>query len=99
MTSRRVFAALLGRARRSLGQWQPWQARLGLLGVAGGLTLLLQALLPNVFSGVEQQLGSLGWRLAPDTAPEERISIVAIDEKSLAEVGPWPWSRQTMARL
>lgn len=30
---------------------------------------------------------------------DERIVIVDIDEKSLAEVGRWPWSRHHMARL
>ena len=30
---------------------------------------------------------------------DERIVIVDIDEKSLAEVGRWPWSRDRMAQL
>ena len=30
---------------------------------------------------------------------DERIVIVDLDEKSLAEVGRWPWSRNVMARL
>jgi adenylate cyclase len=30
---------------------------------------------------------------------DERVVIVDIDEKSLAEVGRWPWSRHHMARL
>ncbi|MCU0763096.1 MAG: CHASE2 domain-containing protein, partial [Hydrogenophaga sp.] len=30
---------------------------------------------------------------------EERVVIVDIDEKSLAEVGRWPWSRDHLARL
>lgn len=30
---------------------------------------------------------------------DERIVIIDIDEKSLAEVGRWPWSRNHMARL
>ena len=36
------------------------------------------------------------------TAPggiDERIVILDIDEKSLAEVGRWPWSRDKMAML
>lgn len=31
--------------------------------------------------------------------PDPRIVVVAIDEKSLAELGRWPWSRRTHARL
>lgn len=28
-----------------------------------------------------------------------RVAVVAIDERSLAELGQWPWSREVMARL
>lgn len=31
--------------------------------------------------------------------PADNIVIVAVDEKSLAEIGRWPWSREVMARL
>lgn len=34
----------------------------------------------------------------PDTV-DERIIIIDIDEKSLAELGRWPWGRDTMAKL
>lgn len=34
----------------------------------------------------------------PDTV-DERITIIDIDEKSLAEVGRWPWNRNIMAKL
>ncbi|QNM97355.1 CHASE2 domain-containing protein [Chitinimonas koreensis] len=34
----------------------------------------------------------------PDTV-DPRIVIVDLDEKSLAEVGRWPWSREVVARL
>ena len=32
-------------------------------------------------------------------APDDRIVIIDIDERSLAEVGRWPWSRATLAEL
>jgi adenylate cyclase len=31
--------------------------------------------------------------------PPANVAIVAVDEKSLAEVGRWPWSRRTVAQL
>jgi len=34
----------------------------------------------------------------PAQAPT-KVTIVAVDEKSLAEVGRWPWSRRTVAQL
>lgn len=38
-------------------------------------------------------------RLTTKGGVDERIVILDIDEKSLAEVGRWPWSRDTMAAL
>src|SRR3990170_106058 len=35
----------------------------------------------------------------PARAPPNEVLIAAIDEKSLAALGRWPWSRRTMARL
>ena len=32
-------------------------------------------------------------------AADERILVVAVDEKSLAELGRWPWSRRVHAQL
>src|SRR5215468_9396888 len=31
--------------------------------------------------------------------PTGRVSIVAVDEKSIAEIGQWPWRRDVVARL
>lgn len=75
--------------------------------VIRGITLLLAALLtlivlklaPGSSHTAEEQSGSLNWTLSPDTRTEKRLTIIAIDEQSLAEVGPWPWPRETLARL
>ena len=71
------------------------------------LILLLAALISitsytyweDQFSTLESDLGNLGWTLASDTTPEERFTIIAIDEKSIAQLGPWPWPRATLAKL
>lgn len=47
----------------------------------------------------EERLGGMTWRMFPDNRLEERITLVSIDEKSLSEVGPWPWPRSVMAEL
>ncbi len=67
--------------------------------VAAMVTLLLSALLGDLKYTAEEKLGALGWTLAPDEQVEERITIVAIDERSLAEIGPWPWPREILANL
>ena len=39
-------------------------------------------------------------RIRSQTAPaEDRVVIVDVDERSLAQVGRWPWPRQTMGEL
>jgi adenylate cyclase len=38
-------------------------------------------------------------RLTLKGGVDERIVIVDVDEKSLAEIGRWPWNREKMARL
>ncbi|HKQ30626.1 MAG TPA: adenylate/guanylate cyclase domain-containing protein [Burkholderiales bacterium] len=35
----------------------------------------------------------------PANPPKADISIAAVDEKSIAQLGRWPWSRETVARL
>ena len=60
---------------------------------------LILFLFSRSLTTVEEQAGSLPWLFVSDTTPEERIAIVAIDEKSIADVGPWPWSRRVMSTL
>ncbi len=48
---------------------------------------------------VEERAGDWAWRLGAQKTEERRVLVVDIDEKSLAEVGPWPWPRSTQARL
>jgi CHASE2 domain-containing sensor protein/class 3 adenylate cyclase len=69
------------------------------LGAAAALTLLIMLLFSDSLSTLEERLGAQGWVMSADTTPEQALTIVAIDERSLAEVGPWPWSRENMARL
>ncbi|MEX2131822.1 MAG: adenylate/guanylate cyclase domain-containing protein [Pseudohongiellaceae bacterium] len=63
------------------------------------MSFLLVTVMRGGLETLEERLGALGWTLTADSIPEQRVVLVTIDEKSLAEVGPWPWSRDTMARL
>lgn len=55
--------------------------------------------MPNLFANLERISGDWTWRLAADSRQERRVVLVDINEDSLARVGPWPWPRQTMAKL
>ena len=39
------------------------------------------------------------WRLLANSQDERRVILIDIDERSLQEVGPWPWPRETQAKL
>jgi hypothetical protein len=47
----------------------------------------------------EERVGNLGWTLAPESELEERIVIVAIDERSIAAVRSMALVKRKMAQL
>ncbi len=53
----------------------------------------------GVIDTVENQLYDLRVRMTMPNDMDKRIVIVDIDEKSLQEIGRWPWSRIHVARL
>jgi len=77
----------------------PARGRLLMLALAAVISVVLISVFAGSLDTLEERLGAQGWLLSADDTPEERITIVAIDEASLAEVGAWPWSRNDMARL
>ncbi|MDP2226367.1 MAG: adenylate/guanylate cyclase domain-containing protein [Moraxellaceae bacterium] len=72
------------------------------LGLAILLVFLLNAIgvLPlSAISGLERQAYDLRVRATTPHTLDERIVIADIDEKSLAELGRWPWGRGLIADL
>ena len=66
------------------------------------LLLLLQAagVLPNGnMRRLDEGYGDMRLRLTMPETQSADVVIVDIDEKSLAEIGRWPWSRQHMLQL
>jgi adenylate cyclase len=72
-----------------------------------GLSLLLTALVwlsldllsAPWLQAMEERSDDWLWNVTARKADERRLIVVDIDERSLAEVGPWPWPRATQARL
>lgn len=52
-----------------------------------------------VLERLEHQLSDIRTRFTLTNQPDPRIVIIDIDDKSLQEIGQWPWSRATMATL
>lgn len=77
----------------------PMLSRVLVLLAVFGLAFLLLSVFNQPLQNLEQRLGALGWTMAPDTDVEQRITLVTIDEPSIAAVGRWPWEREEMARL
>lgn len=75
--------------------------RLAIAAMAAALLslLLLQVLAGPWLSTLEESSGDWAWRQAATHTEERRLIVVDIDERSLAEIGPWPWPRATQARL
>ena len=54
---------------------------------------------PAWIRAFEERSGDWVWRATATAADEQRLIIVDIDERSLTEIGPWPWPRATQAGL
>ncbi len=77
----------------------PWVLRGVALVAAAFVALAPTWLAPESVAAIEDRVGDVYWRLSADKTTERRIVLVDIDERSLREVGPWPWPRSTLARL
>ena len=82
------------RSRRFLGQFAASLAfMLILLGEVGGLYNA------HVVNKLDAALYDLKVRLFQDNRLDDRIVIADIDEKSLKEIGRWPWPRDKLAQM
>ena len=71
-----------------------------MLGTAIVLTLFsINASYPSLLARAELQLFDLRLRALRRPKPLDIVAIVAIDDKSLHDLGEWPWPRVVMARL
>ncbi len=68
------------------------------LGIAA-LALVGYLKYPSVFMPFEHKINDAMFLLRGEIQGDQNIVIVDIDEKSLKELGQWPWSRDKVARL
>lgn len=70
------------------------------LGVAITIGLaFLTWLAPNVVVRLDNTALDFQFRLRGERSPGQEVILVLVDEKSLKEVGRWPWPRDKQARL
>ena len=78
-------------------------ARYGVVGISLVLAVMLSWLIDVTadqwLKALEERAGDLVWQVTARTSDERRLIVVDVDERSLAEIGPWPWPRATQAKL
>jgi len=89
----KLFSPLLASLRKT--SFTPRRLALALLSLVVALFLIGVSPLDQL----ELKTYDLRLMASSSSASEPRVAIVAIDEKSLAAEGHWPWSRGTLARL
>lgn len=77
----------------------PWLVRWCFLVFAVLLWLGLRAIAPQLLDKLQEHGRDLLWRTHASSVPEQRVVLIDIDDASLQAIGPWPWSRSTMADL
>lgn len=77
----------------------PWHVPLISFVLAAGVWALLSATFPQTLRILEEHAGDWVWRFSASSERERRIILVDVDEPSLRQLGPWPWSRTRLAEL
>ena len=54
---------------------------------------------PAILKGIDLKMTDVRFKLRRGLKPDPKIVIVAIDQKSINELGRWPWSRALIAKL
>lgn len=76
-----------------------WYFRSSIFLIAIATTLWIEWARPDLASKIDNSIRDVVLRIFADDSPENRISIVDINEASIATTGAWPWSRTTIATL
>jgi HD-GYP domain-containing protein (c-di-GMP phosphodiesterase class II) len=63
------------------------------------IVAILALVRPGFLTGLDYAVYDRLVRRAGTTPPGGQVAIVDIDEQSLAEIGQWPWRRDTIGRL
>ncbi|MBI3754436.1 MAG: adenylate/guanylate cyclase domain-containing protein [Deltaproteobacteria bacterium] len=67
--------------------------------LASAIGLVFYKIKPPFLQGIDQIAGDARFKARGKVSPGKAVAIVAIDGKSINELGRWPWPRTTMAKL
>ncbi|HZM44626.1 MAG TPA: serine/threonine-protein kinase [Burkholderiales bacterium] len=68
------------------------------LGVAVVIVIALFNRLSDLIPSLERKAYDLGVTATART-PSDKITVIAIDDQSLGNIGRWPWSREVLAKM
>ncbi len=68
-------------------------------GLIMTLSIALYLQQPELIQKIDNAMLDTAMRFHGTTPPDTRITIVDIDEKSLKQLGQWPWSRDKIAKI
>ena len=77
----------------------PWRMRFLALAAAGAAWLAIVLLAPSALQQADERATDFVWQASADATTERRVVVVDIDDASVQRIGPWPWPRETQARL
>lgn len=63
------------------------------------LSLALYTWSPDFLRAIDLKFSDFRFKMRGEIKPNAQVAIVAIDEKSINELGRWPWSRYRIAEL
>lgn len=76
-----------------------WRRRVAVMTLAALAWLAWMAAAPGSLQRLDERTTDYVWQLTASDTLERRVILLDIDDRSLAQIGPWPWPRETMARL
>ncbi|MBV5299917.1 MAG: adenylate/guanylate cyclase domain-containing protein [Rhodoferax sp.] len=83
--------------------WTRLFSKHGVIAVSLGVAALISAAFlffaAELLNQLELRSSDQIWRIGAVHADERRLIVVDIDERSLQQIGPWPWPHDTQARL
>ncbi|MCX8109829.1 MAG: adenylate/guanylate cyclase domain-containing protein [Syntrophorhabdaceae bacterium] len=63
------------------------------------ISISLYSIKIDFFTAIDLKLKDTKFKIRENIKPDKRVAIIAIDTKSVNELGRWPWDRKVMARL
>ena len=87
--------------KQHAGRWlmHPVRSRVVALLLAVLVWLVWMAAASPSVREMDERSTDAVWRMVASQVPEQRVVLIDIDDASLMQIGPWPWSRDVLAEL